>query len=230
MAAGRGQPPQQVLRTWWGGACSGRHCRGEALVRARAESVRCSGSLSRLSNHRGRRGMYNHPPATGFVKEDVGTGAAILLAHVHTRPHTRQLHLYLMNREHPPDITFLFCFVFPQEVTRTGGKKDTALTTESLEASPQIVRQPHEFLGTDSTGKPLSMQTSSNANVAPLALPCPHLGPHKAPPLGTESPHCVETRLPLRGSGLSPPKLAPQGASRRPLPSPLMASGSCAHP
>lgn len=110
------------------------------------------------------------------------------------------------------------------------GKKDRALTTESLEASPQIVRQPHELLGADSTGEPLSVQTSSSANVAPLVLLFPYLGPYKTPPLSTKAPHCVETCLPLRGSRLSPPKLAPQGAPRHPVPSPLMASGSCAHP
>lgn len=110
------------------------------------------------------------------------------------------------------------------------GKKDAALATESLQASPQIVRQPHELLGAGSTGEPLSMQTSSSASVAPLVLPCPYLGPHKTPPLSSEAPHCMETCLPLRESGLIPPKSAPQGAPRHPLPSLLMASGSCAHP
>lgn len=116
----------------------GRCCLGKDLARACAESMYFSGSLYWQNNYSGQRVIYNCPPATGFLREDVGTNTAVPCTHTST--HTAAASL--MNAEYSSDINS--GFFFPRR-SLVWGEKRTQLqpqsvhtSSKSLEASPQI--------------------------------------------------------------------------------------------
>lgn len=65
--------PPGTYRTLQGRLYGGRCCLGKDLVQACAESMYFSGSLYWQNNYSGQSVIYNCPPATGFLREDVGT-------------------------------------------------------------------------------------------------------------------------------------------------------------
>lgn len=139
-AARWGWLPHQAPTGLCRDVCTGRCCLGEDLAQACAESMYFSGSLCWQNNYSDQRVIYNCPPATGFLREDVGMSPAI--ACTHTQLHTLQSCHYAMHAEHSSDISP--GVYFPRRSLIQGEERmqlqpQSAHTScESLEASPQI--------------------------------------------------------------------------------------------
>lgn len=125
--------PPGTYTTLQGRLYGGRCCLGEDLAQACAESMYFSGSLYRQNNYSGQRVIYNCPPATGFLREDVGMSTAIPCAH--TATHTTALSLFNACRIL---LWHKSWGLFSKEVTFTGGKKNAAPTT----VSPHLTQKP----------------------------------------------------------------------------------------
>lgn len=125
--------PPGTYMTLWGCLCGGRCCLGKDLVQACAESMYFSGSLYWQNNYSGQRVIYNCPPATGFLREDVGMNAAIPCTHTSTRTAAASL----LN-----ECRILFWHkswgFFSQGGHLYGGKKNAAPTT----VSPHLIWKP----------------------------------------------------------------------------------------
>lgn len=125
--------PPGTYRTLQGHLYGGRCCLGEDLVQACAESMYFSGSLYWQNNYSDQRVIHNCPPATGFLREDVGMSTAIPCTH--TAPHTTLVSLFSACR------TLLWhksWGLFSKEVIYTGGRKNAAPTT----VSPHLMQKP----------------------------------------------------------------------------------------
>lgn len=118
--------PPGTYTTLWGCVYGGRCCLGKDLVQACAESMYFSGSLHWQNNYSGQRVIYNCPPATGFLREDVGMNTAISCAHTST--HTAAASLFNECRILFWHNSWVFFF---QGGHLYGGKKNAAPTTAS---------------------------------------------------------------------------------------------------
>lgn len=86
-------------------------------------------SLYWQNNYSGQRVIYNCPPATGLLREDIGVSTAVLTTHTST--HAAAASLLTACRILSDISPGSGLFFFSKEVTGVEGKKNTAPTTVS---------------------------------------------------------------------------------------------------
>lgn len=131
--------PPGTYTTLWGRLYGGRCRLGKELVQACAESMYFSGSLYWQNNYSGQRVIYNCPPATGFLREDVGMNAVILWTHTST--HTAAASLFNECRTLFWHKSWGF---FPRWSLVWGGKERSSNHSQST-PHPKAWRPPHKL-------------------------------------------------------------------------------------